>query len=83
MMKLSYTQSLKLGAIRVRREFAEQARARAMAASLAGDWKACEMYHSEADQHEDAIVAATVEFGRSIIVAPPAVAGKVVRPWGR
>ena len=79
-MKLTYQQSLKLGAIRVRREFAEEARRRAMAAASVNDWRASEAFHDEADQHEDAIIKATAEFGRSIVVVPPT---KVVKAWGR
>ena len=60
---LTYTQGLKLGAIRVRRDFADQARQQAIAAALLNDYGACEALHAEADLHEAAIIAAARELG--------------------
>ena len=55
---LSYTQRLKLGAIGVRRDCADQARRMAIQAALLNDLRLCEMLHAEADQHEAAIIEA-------------------------
>ena len=55
---LSYTQRLKLGAIGVRRDCADQARRLAIQAALLNDLRLCEMLHAEADQHEAAIIEA-------------------------
>jgi hypothetical protein len=63
---LTYSQRLKLGAIRVRRDCADQARQRANEAALLNDYRACEMLHAEADQHEAAIVAAAKELGEYV-----------------
>jgi len=60
---LTYTQRLKLGAIRVRRDCADQARQQANQAALLNDYRACEMLHAEADQHEAAIVEAARALG--------------------
>ncbi len=73
---LTYSQRLKLGAIRVRRDFADQARQRAIAAALLNDYRACEMLHAEADQHEAAIIAAAQELGSSV-PPPPRVARRL------
>jgi hypothetical protein len=59
---LTYNQRLKLGAIRVRRDFADEARKRAVEASLRNDHRACEAHHAEADRHEAAIVEAARAF---------------------
>ena len=64
---LTYSQRLKLGAIRVRRDFADQARRQAIAAALLNDYRACEMLHAEADQHEAAIIAAAQELGGDVL----------------
>lgn len=58
---LSYTQRLKLGAISVRRDCADQARRQAIQAALLNDLRLCEMLHTEADQHEAAIIEAIKE----------------------
>ena len=58
---LSYTQRLKLGAIGVRRDCADQARKLAIQAALLNDLRLCEMLHAEADQHEAAIIDAIKE----------------------
>ena len=58
---LSYTQRLKLGAIGVRRDCADQARRLATQAALLNDLRLCEMLHAEADQHEAAIIEAIKE----------------------
>ena len=55
---LTYTQRLKLGAIGVRKDCADQARRLAVQAALANDMSLCEMMHAEADKHEAAIVDA-------------------------
>ena len=68
---LTYSQRLKLGAIRVRRDFADQARQQAIAAALLNDYRACEMFHAEADHHEAAIIAAAQELGRTVPSEPP------------
>ena len=59
--QLSYTQRLKLGAIGVRRDCADQARRQAIQAALLNDLRLCEMLHAEADQHEAAIIEAIKE----------------------
>ena len=59
--QLSYTQRLKLGAIGVRRDCADQARRLAIQAALLNDLRLCEMLHAEADQHEAAIIEAIKE----------------------
>ncbi len=58
MNDLSYDQRLKLGAIHLRRELADAARKRAVAADLMSDGAASAMLHAEADQHEAAIIVA-------------------------
>ena len=58
---LSYTQRLKLGAIGVRRDCADHARRAAVEAALANDLRLSEMLHTEADQHEAAIIEALRE----------------------
>ena len=74
---LTYTQRLKLGAIRVRRDFADQARQRAIAAALVNDYRACEMLHAEADQHEAAMIAAAQELSSGIQNPLPRVARRL------
>ena len=76
---LTYSQRLKLGAIRVRRDFADQARQRAVAAALVNDYRACEALHAEADQHEAAIIAAAQELGGSIQPPPTRVVRKLAQ----
>lgn len=71
---LSYTQRLKLGAIGVRRDCADQARRQAIQAALLNDLRLCEMLHAEADQHEAAIIEAIKEMAlerSSVVAAPP------------
>ena len=70
---LSYTQRLKLGAIGVRRDCADQARRQAIKAALLNDLRLCEMLHAEADQHEAAIIEAIKEMAleRSSNVGAP------------
>ncbi len=70
---LSYTQRLKLGAIGVRRDCADQARRLAIQAALLNDLHLCEMMHAEADQHEAAIIEAIKEMAldRPSIVSKP------------
>ncbi len=71
---LSYTQRLKLGAISVRRDCADQARKQAIQAALLNDLRLCEMLHAEADQHEAAIIEAIREMALdrpSIVSNPP------------
>ncbi|HLY90226.1 MAG TPA: hypothetical protein VKQ27_14690 [Acetobacteraceae bacterium] len=70
---LSYTQRLKLGAIGVRRDCADQARRQAIQAALLNDLRLCEMLHAEADQHEAAIIEAIKEMAldRPAIVSMP------------
>lgn len=70
---LSYTQRLKLGAIGVRRDCADQARRLAIQAALLNDLHLCEMMHAEADQHEAAIIEAIREMAldRPAIVSNP------------
>lgn len=58
---LSYTQRLKLGAIAVRRDCADQARRLAIKAALLNDLGLCEILHAEADKHEAAIIEAIQE----------------------
>ena len=60
---LTYTQRLKLGAISVRKDCADQARRKAVQAALMNDLWLSEMMHAEADQHEAAIVQAIIEMG--------------------
>jgi len=71
--QLSYTQRLKLGAIGVRRDCADQARRQAIQAALLNDLRLCEMLHAEADQHEAAIIEAIKEMAmeRSASVGNP------------
>ena len=59
--QLSYTQRLKLGAIGVRRDCADHARRLAIQAALLNDHRLCEALHTEADQHEAAIIEAIKE----------------------
>ena len=68
---LTYNQRLKLGAIRVRRDCADQARQRANQAALMNDYRTCEALHAEADQHEAAIIAATRELGEHVAFMSP------------
>lgn len=71
---LSYTQRLKLGAIGVRRDCADQARRMATQAALLNDLRLCEMMHAEADQHEAAIIEAIKEMALeqpAIVNTPP------------
>ena len=70
---LSYTQRLKLGAIGVRRDCADQARRLAIQAALLNDLRLCEMMHAEADQHEAAIIEAIREMAldRPAIISRP------------
>jgi len=58
---LTYTQRLKLGAISVRKDCADQARRMAVQAALKNDLRMCEMMHAEADLHEAAIIEAIKE----------------------
>lgn len=58
---LSYTQRFMLGAIGVRRDCADHARKLAIQAALRNDLRLCEMLHTEADQHEAAIIEAIKE----------------------
>ena len=74
---LTYNQRLKLGAIRVRRDFADQARQRAIAAAMVNDYRACEALHAEADQHEAAIIAAAQELGGTAQSQPPRFARRL------
>lgn len=67
---LTYTQRLKLGAIRVRRDLADEARRRAVAAALINDHRGCEMLHAEADRHEAAIIDAARELGQPSFPPP-------------
>ncbi|HEY1719850.1 MAG TPA: hypothetical protein VGG27_01295 [Magnetospirillaceae bacterium] len=62
---LTYSQRLKLGAIRVRRDMADDARRRAVSAALINDHRECEMLHAEADRHEAAIIEAARELGQA------------------
>jgi hypothetical protein len=61
MDELTYEQRLKLGTIHLRRELADAARQRAVAADLRGDLSESQVRHAEADQHEAAIIAAVHE----------------------
>jgi hypothetical protein len=76
---LTYTQHLKLGAIRVRRDYADQARRQATDAALLNDYLACEMLHAEADQHEAAIIAALQELGAAKETTPSTPSWQVLR----
>ena len=58
MNELTYEQRIKLGTIHLRRELADAARRRAVAADLRNDRGSSEMLHAEADRHEAAIIAA-------------------------
>lgn len=70
---LTYTQRLKLGAIGVRRDCADQARRLAVQAALLNDLRLCEMMHAEADLHEAAIIEAIKEMAleRSAVSSSP------------
>jgi len=70
---LTYIQRLKLGAIRVRRDFADQARQQAIAAALLNDYRACEALHAEADHHEAAIIAAAQELAEPVSNSEPRI----------
>ncbi len=75
---LTYNQRLKLGAIRVRRDLADEARQQAMTASLTNDHRTCEMMHAEADRHEAAIIAATREMNEEAF--PPRIRAPRLAP---
>jgi hypothetical protein len=55
---LNYAQRLQLGVIRARKQFGEEARAKAMRAAQDGNEAASFVLHQEADQHEEAIIQA-------------------------
>jgi hypothetical protein len=76
---LTYNQRLMLGAIRVRRDFADQARKSAIAAALLNDYRACEALHAEADQHEAAIIAAAQQLGSSAQSPLPRISRKLAQ----
>ena len=57
MTDLSYNARLALGAISARRQFADEARANAMACGRENDWGSALRFHHEADQHEQIIIA--------------------------
>ncbi len=58
-----YERRFRLGAIRVRRDAADEARRQACDAFLAGDFGSAYRLHVEADQHEDAIEHYSIEIG--------------------
>lgn len=58
-----YERRLRLGAIRVRRDAADDARRRACDADLLGDLGTAYRLHVEADRHEDAITQYMLEIG--------------------
>lgn len=59
--QLNYTQRLNLGVIHARKDFAEEARQKAMQAGQRGDAYSSFVLHQQADQHEEALVQAALK----------------------
>jgi hypothetical protein len=76
---LTYAQRFKLGAIRVRRDCADNARRRATDASLRNDFLVSEMLHAEADHHETEIMLALHEFWAAKVISATPVSQPVRR----